>query len=223
MKRMIGVFGMLLAFSASGLSQTVVEIDPVKELKPTKTLGTCMYKPTAGEDAFFKKLVPDEHETGSILGDYDIQKKQGYVSWCGIVRRITDLGGGRWRLLLEHKFFDGLTDCHIMLVDIYGSGDFYADVEAAELTIPALALVRVYGTIKGLDAVHPALAAEFIRVWPWMTFTFGNLMQKDRTNPRWKGVRSLDGRKAYRPWPDESYYRAVLGDPREYGLALKDK
>jgi hypothetical protein len=220
---MIGLFGAILILPMFGLSQTRVETEPVKELRRSSTLGTCIYQPTAGESALYQKLAPNERSTGSIIEDYDIHKKDGYVSWYGIVRGISKVKNDSWSLLLEHKFFDGMTDCHIMLVDIAGSGDFRVDIEAADLTIPALALVRVYGTIKGQEAGTPILAAEYVRVWPWMTFTFSNLMDEDRTNPRWKEVRSIKGRRVYNPWPDEGYYRAVLGDPKEAGLALKDK
>jgi|PlaIllAssembly_1097288.scaffolds.fasta_scaffold169294_2 hypothetical protein len=223
MKQITVVLSLLLALSPFLMAQTLIETEPVKELKPSASLGTCQYKPTSGEAPFFKKLAPKQCSTGSLLEDYDILKQHGYVSWYGIIRGISEVEGGRRRLLLEHKFFDGMTDCHIMLIDIFGSGDFYADIEAAEWTAPGLALVRVYGTIKEVAAGHPVLDAEFARVWPWMTFTFTNLTDNDRTNPRWKQVRSINDRDVYRPWPDENYYRSVLGNPSEYGPAIKDR
>jgi hypothetical protein len=222
MKRIVMILGLFLVVLPSLLkSQTVIETERVKGLKPSATLGTCRYSPTSGEKRFFDRLAPEQRSTGSIMEDYDIRKQQGYVSWYGIVRGISEIEPGRWRLLLEHKFFDGLTDCHIMLVDISGSGDFWADLEAGELTVPALALVRVYGMIEEKAVDRPVLKAEFVRVWPWMTFAFSHLMNTDRTEPLWKRVRSIDTRNIYRPWPDEAYYRAVLGDPKDYGLALK--
>jgi hypothetical protein len=223
MKRSVGPIGAILILPMLCLSQTQVETEPVKELRPTSSLGTCRYKPTAGEITFYQKLAPDERLTGSIISDYDIHQKEGFVSWYGIVRGISKVKDNQWSLLLEHKFFDGMTDCHIMLVDIGGSGDFRADFEAADVTIPALALVRVYGTIRGEEEGTPVLAAEFVRVWPWMTFTFSNLMSKDRTNPKWKDLRSVGRGRIYNPWPDEGYYRAILGDPKDAGLSLKDK
>lgn len=223
MKPILVTFWALLILSVLGLSQTQIETEPVKELQPTNTLSTCKYKPTAAESAFYRKLAAEERTTGSMLEDYDIQQKAGYVSWYGIVRGISRVKDGHWRLLLEHKFFDGMTDCHIMLVDISGSGDFYADVEAGDLAVSALALVRVYGTIKGQVEGVPRLSTDFIRVWPWLTFTFSHFAAKDRTNSRWKDVCSIRHRDIYTPWPNEDYYRAVLGDPKQYGLSLKDK
>lgn len=223
MKRMAALVGVLLVSAAIGLAQTKIETEPFRAWVPDHNLKTCKYKPTATEQDFYASLAPGELRTGSIVEDYDIFKKAGYVSWYGIVRGITKVDDRHWRLLLEHKFFDGLTDCHIMLVDISGSGDFLANVQAGDLTIPALALVRVYGTITGQEDGRPALGAEYIRVWPWLTFTFTALISKDRTNQKWKEACSVNRRKVYRPYPDEGYYRAVLGDPAEYGLAFKDK
>jgi len=223
MKRILATLWTFLSLSVLGLSQTQIEIEPVKELTPTGTLGTCVYLPTAAESAFFSKLAVGERTTGSIEEDYDIQHKAGYVSWYGIVRGISKVGDGHWRCLLEHKFFDGSTDCHIMLVDISGSGDFYSDVDAVELPVPALALVRVYGIITGPEGGKPVIKAVYIRVWPWMTFTFMPLVAKDRTNQKWRDARSIDRLKTYNPYPDDRYYRAVLGDPAEYGLSFKGK
>ena len=221
MKRAAGILGLVLAFAVSGGAQTRMETEPVKELVPTNTLGTCRYRPTTGEDPFFQKLAAAERSTGSLLEDYDINSRQGYVSWFGIVRGIAEIEPGLWRLLIEHKFFDGMTDCHIMLVDIGGSGDYCADIMSPAMTIPALALVRVYGTVSGRAAGRPIVAAEFVRTWPWQTFTFADLAKSDRTETRWKRLRAITGRGIYRPWPDEGYYRAVLGDPKDFGSGLK--
>jgi hypothetical protein len=223
MKRILATFWTVLILSVLGLSQTQFEIEPLKELKPTGTLGTCHYRPTAAESAFFSKLAAGERTTGSIVEDYDIQQKAGYVSWYGIVRGISGVKDASWRLLMEHKFFDGSTDCHIMLVDISGSGDFCSDVEAVELPVPALALARVYGTITGQDGGKPVIKAVYVRVWPWRTFTFMRLVVNDRTNQKWKDTRSISREQIYQPYPDDRYYRAVLGDPAEYGLSFKGK
>lgn len=223
MKPILVTFWAILILSVLGLSQTQIETEPVKELQPTNTLSTCQYSPRVAESVFYRKLAAEERTTGSMLEDYDIQQKAGYVSWYGIVRGISRVKDGYWRLLLEHKFFDGSTDCHIMSVDIGGSGDFYADLESADLAIPALALVRVYGTITGQKGGKPALDAVYVRVWPWRTFTFMPLTDNDRTNQKWKDARSVGREKIYRPYPDDAYYRAVLGNPAEYGVSFKDQ
>jgi hypothetical protein len=145
------------------------------------------------------------------------------VSWYGIVRGISRVQqSDSWELLLEHKYFDGMTDCHIMLVSMSGSGDFAMRVQAPDVPVHALALVRVYGKVHQRENGIPLIEAEFVRVWPCMTFTFTDLGATDRTNARWKRVcKRCDGGKVYVPYPNEQYYKDVLGDPSQYGLFLK--
>lgn len=148
-------------------AQTPIEMQPVKELKPTGSLGTCAYKPSPNEKPYYEKLDEKERATGSFMEAYDIHKKKDvFVSWYGIVRGVTRIpNSDSWQLLLEHKYFDGMTDCHIMLVSMKGSGDFNARVQAKDVPVPALALVRVYGEVTQENET-PLIAAEFVRVWP---------------------------------------------------------
>jgi hypothetical protein len=171
-----------------------------------------------------EKLPSNERATGSFMEAYDIHKEnKQYVSWFGVVRGISRVQqSDTWELLLEQKYFDGLTDCHTMLVSISGSGDFVARVQAGDVPVPALALVRVYGTVKQSENGTPAIEADFLRVFPWMTFTFTDLGAEDKGNPRWKkDCKICERGKVYRPYPDERYYREALGDPSHYGLFLK--
>jgi len=213
-----------LVLAASALAQTKVEVQPVKKLVPTGSLGTCGYVPTEQERTFFSKLSVKDQATGSFLEDYRIRgRKQKYVSWFGIVRGITlpKGPGNAAELLLEHKYFDSMTDCHIMLVSMSGSGDFVARLQADPGNISALSLVRVYGTVVEEKDGVPVLEAQYVRVWPWLTFTFTDLGAKDRSNPRWKKECKLcSGKRVYNPYPDEQYYRDTLGDPGKYGTAL---
>jgi hypothetical protein len=204
-------------------AQTPIEMQPVKELKPTGSLGTCGYVPFPNEKPYYEKLGENERSTGSFMEAYDIHKKKdAFVSWYGIVRGVTRIpNSDSWDLLLEHKYFDGMTDCHIMLVSMSGSGDFDARVQSKDVPVPALALVRVYGKVTQEHGM-PLIEAEFIRVWPWMTFTFTDMGAEDKTNTRWKKECKLckNGR-VYRPYPDREYYRETLGDPEKYGVFLK--
>jgi len=214
---------LLVVFSVISLAETPIEVQPVKELKPTGGLGTCGYAPSPTEKPFFDKLGAKERATGSFMESYDIRKKNGlFVSWYGIVRGISRMpDSDSWELLLEHKYFDGLTDCHIMMVSMSGSGDFRARVQARDVPVHALVLVRVYGKVRD-ESGSPLIEAEFLRVWPWMTFTFTDLGAEDRTNRRWKkDCRICEGNRVYRPYPDEGYYRDALGDPDHYGIFLK--
>jgi hypothetical protein len=201
--------------------QTPMDVQPVKKLVPTGTLGTCGYQPTEKEAPFYKKLDPAERATGSFQKEYNIRNKRNqYVSWFGIVRGIVDTkSDGTITLLLEQKFFDGLTDCHIMLVSLGGSGDFNATVGPMEGSVVPLTLIRVYGEVSGEKDGLPQVNVEYLRVWPWLTFTFTDLgAAGEKGNPRWSKYCKLckDGR-VYNPYPDSNYYLDVLGDPWEFG------
>jgi hypothetical protein len=212
---------MLLGFLTSAcFAQTPMDVQPVKKLVRTGTLGTCGYQPTEQEAPFYKKLDPAERATGSFAQEYSIHKKRNkYVSWFGIMRGIVDAKpGGSMTLLLEQKFFDGLTDCHIMLVSIYGAGDFHATLGPIQGTIAPLSLVRVYGKVTGEDGGIPQIAVDYIRVWPWLTFTFTDLGAQDKSNPEWaKYCKFCKVGRVYVPYPNENYYLSVLGNPSEFG------
>jgi hypothetical protein len=209
---------------AQTTAQTPMDVQPVVELKPTGTLATCAYKPTAREAPFFNQLGAGEKTNGSALHSYSIHGKKGtHVAWFGIVRGITPPAetGGQTTLLIEQKYFDGLTDCHIMLVQWTGDGDFTAKLQVNPGAIPALALVRVYGTVTAETAGLPEVQVDYIRVWPWMTFTFMDLAGNDHSNPRWKKYAQVSGKDVYDPYPNENYYLNVLGDPADFGLNLR--
>jgi hypothetical protein len=203
-------------------AQTPMDVQPVKELKPTGTLGTSMYAPVAQEQPFFKRLNPKEASTGSFLSEYSIHGKTGkYVSWFGIVRgiSISKEHKGELILLLDQHYFDGMTDSHIMLVSYSGGGDFRATVEADPASLPPLSLVRIYGKVTEETDKVPCLAAEYVRVWPWLTFTFTDLGGSDKSNPIWaKYSKFPAGGRVYNPYPKGDYYYRMLGDPRFFGL-----
>jgi hypothetical protein len=214
------------ALAAVAAAQTPIDIEQVKELKPTGTLATCSYKPIAAEAAFFGKLGGKERTNDAVFGgNYTMHGKTGeYVGWFGIVRGITPAaqGGGDVTLLVQHHFFDGMTDCHIMLVAKSGDGDFVARLKVDPARIPALALVRIYGKVTAEKDKVPELAVEYIRVWPWLTFTFTDLAGEDHSNPRWQRYSRVKySDDIYKPYPTDNYYRAVLGDPADFGLNLK--
>lgn len=96
---------LLVTVSIGCSAQTPVEVEPVKELKPTSSLSTCDYRPTPKEQPYFEKLDAKEQATGSFIEGYDIHKKDGqYVSWYGVVRGISRVpNSDSWDLLLEQK------------------------------------------------------------------------------------------------------------------------
>jgi hypothetical protein len=213
------------AFAAGAAAQTPIDVQPVKELKPTGTLATCTYSPTAAEAPYYSRLSDKEKTNDTVFGTYTMHGKSGkYVAWFGIVRGITPPAqkGGEVTLLVQHHFFDGLTDCHIMLVAKSGDGDFLAKLKVDPAKIPALSLVRVYGRATGETAHVPEIAVEYIRVWPWMTFTFTDLAGGDHSNPRWQKYSSVKpSDRIYVPYPTENYYLNVLGDPADFGVNLR--
>jgi len=215
----------LLLPLSSSFAQTVVETVPVKVLTPTGSLATCAYMPSEQETPFYKELGKNEITTGSFMAPYKLQgKRNKFVSWYGIVRGIRDVPGksDTHELLLEQKYFDGMSDCHIMLVSKSGAGDFIAQVTAKDATIPSLSMIRVYGKVVSETAGVPRIDAQFIRIWPWFTFTFTDLGAEDHSNPKWQKLCKIcqsEGR-IYKPYPTENYYLAILGDPSSFGTML---
>jgi hypothetical protein len=212
---------LILTAASPQHGSTLIETEKVKELKPTGSLSTCGYKPSAAEQPFYSKLDKSEVATGSFLEPYSIHnKKDKNVAWFAIVRGVTPEpdSESRFTLLLEQKFFDGLTDCHIMMVSVAGGGDFRAGIETdGKSSIPVLSLVRIYGKVVKEESGMPTLTADYIRVWPWYTFTLTDLGPGDQGNPKWRKLCKLcKSGHVYNPYPAESYYLNVLGDPKDF-------
>jgi hypothetical protein len=203
-------------------AQTPIDVQPVKELDRGTNLATCDYRPAPKEAPFYKRLSASEQATGSTTAEYSIRDKQGrYVSWLGVVRGVVAAKPGASTLLLEQKAFDGLTDCHIMLVSFAGSGDFRAAFVPGRETIQPLSLVRVYGRVTGeIDGI-PEVSTEYLRVWPLMTFTFTDLGPKNSGNPEWTRLCQLckSGGRVYNPLPNRQYYTLTLGEPQAQTVA----
>jgi hypothetical protein len=210
------------ALTATATGQTPIEVQPVGAAEAP---GTCDYRPNAPEKAFLSNVGKSERVNGSAADPYTIHGKTGkYIAWFGIVRGITPppQAGGDVKLLVEHKFFDGATDCQIMVVSQSGGGDFEAGVRIDPALIPPLALVRIYGVVGSERDNLPHVLAQYVRVWPWHTFTFTRFGPPDQSNPRWAKSASIgNGWQVYSTSPTEDYYRHMLGDPLEFGLNLK--
>jgi hypothetical protein len=190
-------------------------VEYVKE-KPQRGngLGTKAYEPSERETPFFKKLAKDEIATGGFAGDYDITKKdQKYVGWFGIIREIQeDKAHGQTVLLLEHKYFDGLTDLHILALSFNGSGDFRAVVPGVGHPLRRLALVKVYGTAAAeAGSSLPTVKADFVRHWDWGTFTFLMASGTQRGSEKWRKINTVDLDDIYDPYPGDAYYEKRLG------------
>jgi len=214
------IVGCALTGAAAG--QTRVDIEPIRS---SDAAGTCEYTPNGPEKAYFNNVSRGETVNGPAGDPYSIHGKAGkYIAWFGIVRGITPPAqtGGDVQLLVEHRFFDGSSDCRIMVVSQTGGGDFSAGLRIDPAMIPPLALVRIYGVVVGEKNHVPQVLAQYMRVWPWHTFTFTQYGPADQTNPRWAKLSSAaSGGLMYNSSPTEDYYRRVLGDPLAFGLNLK--
>ncbi len=208
-----------LTLSASAQDSDNVASVPVEHItkKPQTgdgTLGTNFYAPSEKEKPFFDRLASSEQRTGGFAGDYDISKKdKTYVGWFGIVRQVeVRKDENETILLVEHKYFDGLTDSHIQALSFNGSGDFTVVLSGIGYKIEPLSLVKVYGVASIPNAESkPKIAAEFVRNWHWGTFTFLMASGKQRGSENWRKLNSVDLDDIYDPYPDDEYYKQRLG------------
>lgn len=178
-----------------------------------RSLGTSSYEPTAMEKPFFSKLSAKEQTTGSMFDDYSITGKTGtHVGWFGIVRKIEEnTTTQETRLLVEMKYFDGLTDTHIMALSFNGAGDFLATLGGVGLGIKPLSLVKVYGVVGREDKSIPLVKAEYVRQWDWGQFTFLMVYGSQKGNTQWKKLNKVDENHIYNPFPTPKYYEDRLG------------
>ncbi len=179
-------------------------------------LSTVGYEPSEAEAPVFKKLGEGETITGSMFEEYSISGKTGkYVGWFGIVRNIVeDAASKSTTLTVEMKYFDGLTDSHIMALSFHGAGDFVAELKGTGLGITSLSLVKVYGVVAGEDEGVPRVEAEFVRNWEWGAFTFLMAYGKQTGNGDWLKLCQVPEDDIYEVQPDDDYYVKRLG-PRE--------
>jgi truncated hemoglobin YjbI len=215
----LAVASMLLVVLATGAGRAVAgdegkrtPVEHAERVAPKPgILGTRGYGPTELEKPFLEKLDKGERTTGGMFQDYSLGGKDGkYVSWFGIVRNIREgVEGKRTYLVVEMKYFDGLTDTHQQIVSINGAGDFRVTLDGTRLGIRLLSLVRVYGVVEEKDSAR-TVTAEYVRHFDWGTFAFMPY-GKDRGNPEWRKHLTVPEDRAYGARPSTSYYEARLG------------
>jgi len=201
----------------ASVQPTLVENSQPLPRPPAGTLGTKGYETTEKEKPFFAKLAADERTTGSMFADYSITGKKGkYVGWFGIVREIEeDKRSQQTKLLVEMKYFDGLTDTHIMALSFNGAGDFTAELSGIGLGLKPLSLVKVYGSVTGEPAGVPSVKAEYVRQWDWGLFTFLMVYGEQKGNTAWKKLNKASEDRIYNPYPSAKYYEDRLGSRSE--------
>ena len=213
-------WGFLCLIALAWQSETPVEYE-VEAPRPQRGLGTVSYRPSDHEKPFFQKLARNEIETGGLAEDYDIRSRDAqYVGWFGIVRNIiVDKERHETRLMIEHKYFDGLTDAHMQAVSFNGSGDFEAILSGDEHQIEELQLVKVYGTVtdKKTDGLL-SMKVDFARDWAWGTFTFIMASGTQGGSEEWRKLNSIPLDDIYSSRPDENYYISRLGPNKAMGI-----
>ena len=206
--------------ATSGLGATIVEFSIDKAPLGGLAVGTCEYLPTATEKPFYNRLSEADQSTfnGSRGGKrtFKLAGHDGkFVSWFGIVREI-NREPDSVTLLIQNTYFDGLTDCHIQTVDIYGAGDFGIKLSQVPEELIPLVLIRVYGVVTGKHENRPVVAADYLRVWHFGQFNFMDF-GKDRSNPKWrKSIHLPPGDKMiYHMGVSPQYYADRLGGMHE--------
>jgi hypothetical protein len=216
------VFASMVAWGAASAAEpaaTKIEVERVPPgPRPVGGLGSKFYEPSPKESSFYKRLAKDEIETGGYSGPYDIAKRDGkFIGWFGVVREIReDAAKNTTTLLVEQKYFDSLTDTHIMALSFDGSGDFLAVLPGTGYQVPRLSLVKVYGPATKIEAAADApkmnVGAEFVRLWDWGAFTFLYAKEKKPSgNPKWRKLNQVELTDIYDPTPDTEYYEQRLG------------
>jgi hypothetical protein len=133
------------------------------------------------------------------------------VAWFGIVRVVAEiLGSSENELLVEMKFFDGLTDTHLQIVSIFGAGDFRVVIPGVGHKIPKLSLIRAYGKVEAKPGNVPKVAADYVRIWKWGQFAFMDYGE-DHSNPQWVKLRNVAIDDIYSSRPNDRYYEERLG------------
>jgi hypothetical protein len=174
------------------------------------SLATAAYTPTEFEAAF-RDIQADPYEKAQSRAKGKLSGYAGKrVGWFGIIRRIeVEESLNRTRVLVESKYFDGLTDEDLQVVSIYGAGDFIADVPGTRHPLKLLRLARIIGVVESEEGHIPRVRAEYIRTWEWGQFTFMDYGVDD-SNQAWVAQRQLSG-DVYSRRLTSDYYQRCLG------------
>jgi hypothetical protein len=215
MQRLLPILGLTVLIAsvhARAAEQPPVRVEHSKSLpRPEGGLATQFYEATDSEKAVTKDWKPRELAATTdkvLLKDVAVGQR---VGWFGIVREMREEGAMEsTHLLVEMKYFDGLTDTHQQIVSICGGGDFVVVIPGKGYKIRTLELVRVYGTVSKVDGGVPHVAAEYVRCWDWGQFAFMNY-GKDKGNEKWAKLRQIDPMDAYDSAPNDRYYEQRLG------------
>jgi hypothetical protein len=200
-----------LAPVLAGAEEPRLRVEHSKPLPRDRGLGTAFYGMTAAEKEATKEWTKDELDSGSPEIKSLAGQKKKRVAWFGIIREVSeDKDKKETRLLVEMKYFDGLTDLHQQIVSICGAGDFRLVIPGTGHKLKKLSLVRVYGRVSDEEKGVPTVSADFVRAWDWGLFAFMPY-GKDNSNPDWVKLRKVQPEDVYRVTPNSQYYADRLG------------
>jgi hypothetical protein len=204
---------LFLGAALSHAADDPVRVEHSKPLPPppANTLATQFYERSATE----KEATKDWKESELQSGGPDTESLKEQVgqrrAWFGIVREADeDKEKNETRLLVEMKYFDGLTDTHLQIVSIFGAGDFRAVIPGIGHKLKKLELVRIYGKVSSEEGGLPVISADLVRSWDWGLFAFMPYGE-DSGNSEWAKLRKSDPDDAYSSHPDQKYYEERLG------------
>ncbi|MCE9636296.1 MAG: hypothetical protein K8T90_11390 [Planctomycetes bacterium] len=186
---------------------TVFEYAPFPMRAPTGVTGPVPYIPTPREEPFTWRIA------GPVVAKMD-DPVGTFVAWFGIVRGVEqDAVGGRTRVWVEGKYFDGATDPAVLCMDFNGGGDFVATLTGPRVTLIPLSLVHVYGTVTSREGGLARIAAEYVREWDWGEFRFVSARGEQRGSERWRKLCTvpIDDASMADPSPSPSYFIERLG------------
>lgn len=214
--RIFRVVNLVLLLGAASVDGTVFEFEFSSDREGYG--GTCDYSPTELEKTWFNRLSKKDRITLQTTTDEKYQSKfllaghrDQFVSWWGIVRDIKRVPNGKGAtLLIQNTYDDGQTDCNRQTVQIYGAGDFEADLTELPQDIIPLVLVRVYGVVTGEREKRSVIKADYVRVWHWFRFNFMDFGE-DHSNPEWKKRQNLPPDALIYDLMSQDYYLQRLG------------
>ena len=179
------------------VNEDQINVDVAVDMPPPEGVSKLDWEKQRKDEGKDDKRIKSENFT--------LESQNGkYVSWFGIVRESKGN-----ELLLEHKYFDGLTDLHLQIISINGAGDFNALTSGKSIEIPRLSLVRIYGKLN-VKNNKIIVDAEYLRIWPQGQFAFMDY-GFDKSNENWKALRKIKNDDIYSSRPNENYYFLVLG------------
>lgn len=175
------------------------------------------YPPSKREKAHFDKAFGTEGDgaSGRVMS---MPRETGIeVGWLGVVRGIKVVPDrDETRLLVESKYFDGLTDTHVLCVSFVGGGDFVAVLPGTGHDVKPLALVRVYGRVTAVKADVPRVAADYVRQFDQGTYCFMFADGKPAGNQEWRKLSKVGDDDIYSPFPTPAYYEERLGRRQDF-------